>query len=206
MTTETAARDAVVLAARHLSSMGLAPGSTGDVSVRLEDRLLVTPAGSSLSRVLPADLAVVALDGAVISGQPSTETNLHRAVYGKRPGARAVVHLHSPYAVAAACLDVRTSKPSLPFLTPHQVLRVGDLPMAPYGRPGSGALALGVGALVAEHAAMLMRNHGSLVAAATLDAAVDLAEEVEAAARVALLVRGLPARPLTTEQVAGLLG
>lgn len=206
MASEAAARDAVVLAARHLSSAGLAPGSSGSLSVRLEDRVLVTPAGSSLSRVRPEDLAVVALTGAVISGQPSAEANLHRAVYGKRPDAAAVVHLHSPYAVAAACLDVRTSRPSLPFLTPYQVTRVGDLPMAPYGRPGSGALALGVGALAAENAAMLMRNHGSLVAATSLDAAVDLAEEVEAAARVALLVRGLPARPLTSEQVAELRG
>lgn len=204
MASEAAARDAVVLAARHLSGAGLSPGGSGSLSVRLEDHFLVTPAGSSLSRVRPEDLAVVALTGAVVSGQPSEEANLHRAVYGKRPDAAAVVHLHSPYAVAAACLDVRTSRPSLPFLTPYQVTRVGDLPMAPYGRPGSGALALGVGALAAEHAAMLMRSHGSLVAATSLEGAVDLAEEVEAAARVVLLVEGLSARRLTSAQVAEL--
>lgn len=212
-------RRRVVAACRHLSAVGLSPGSSGNLSVRIGEHLLVTPTGSSFARVGPGDLAVVTLDGmapsgsllvgaasdgSVISGRPSKEVPLHRAVYAARPDARAVVHLHSPYAAAAACLQLPDGEPTLPPLTPYQVMRLGDLPVAPYAAPGSSALADGVASLAGRHAALLLANHGSLAAATDLDSAVDLAEEIEAAARVALLLRGLPTRSLTQEQVAAL--
>lgn len=201
-------REQVVAACRHLSTAGLSPGSSGNLSVRVDDDLLVvTPTGSSLRRVTADDLAVVRLDGSVLGpARPSKEVPLHRAVYARRPDAVAVVHLHSPYAVAAACLDRPAGAPTLPPLTPYQVMRLGDLPVAPYARPGTAALAAGVEALAADHAALLLANHGSLTASTSLDGAVDLAEEIEAAARVALLVRGLRPRELTPGQVAELRG
>lgn len=204
---EAELREQVVRACRHLTAVGLSPGSSGNISVRVGDRLLVTPTGSSLSRVTAEELAVVTLDGEVVGDpRPSKEVPLHRAVYTHRPDAVAVVHLHSPYAVAAACLDTADGEPTMPPLTPYGVMRLHDLPVAPYARPGSAALAEGVAALAGDHAALLLANHGSVAAGASLWSAVDLAEEVEAAARVALLVRGLPARPLTSEQVAELRG
>lgn len=209
-----AARAALVAACRHLAARGLSPGGSGNVSLRVGPSLLVTPTGSSLSRVGPDELALVpaASDepgGRAAGPRPSKELPLHRAVYRARPDAEAVVHLHSPAAVAASCLepaalDPATATGPLPALTPYQVMRLGALPVAPFAPPGSDDLAAGVAALAADHAAILLANHGPVVAGATLDAAVDLAEELEAAAQLALLVAGLPHRRLTAAQVAAL--
>jgi ribulose-5-phosphate 4-epimerase/fuculose-1-phosphate aldolase len=210
-----AAREAVVAACRHLAGRGLSPGGSGNVSVRCGACLLVTPTGSSLSRVRAEELSVVPVDphAAGWDGpkgpRPSKELPLHRAVYAARPGATAVVHLHSPAAVAASCLEPaalprETATGPLPAITPYQVMRLGDLPVAPFAVPGTAALADGVASLAGSAPAMLLSNHGSVVAGERLEGAVDLAEEVEAAALVVLLLRGVPHRRLTSTQVAAL--
>ncbi|GIG35875.1 class II aldolase/adducin family protein [Cellulomonas pakistanensis] len=210
------AREALVAACRHLADRGLSPGGSGNVSVRSGSRLLITPTGSSLSRVEPADLAVVPVDPAAPPAGdpggrpvPSKELPLHRAVYAARPSATAVVHLHSPAAVAASCLEPaapprETATGPLPAVTPYQVMRLGDLPVAPYALPGSAELATGVAALAADAPALLLANHGSVVAGVHLAGALDLAEELEAAAQVVLLLAGVPHRRLTAAQVAAL--
>lgn len=212
--TVDAAREPLVAACRHLAGRGLSPGGSGNVSIRIGSSLLITPTGSSLSRVGPAELAVATVEPAPPSGDPSDpvpskELPLHRAVYAARPDAVAVVHLHSPAAVAASCLEPaalprETATGPLPATTPYQVMRLGDLPVAPFALPGSAALAAGVAALAADAPAMLLANHGSLVAGAHLPAALDLAEELEAAAQVVLLLAGVPHRRLTAAQVAAL--
>ena len=212
-----AARAALVAACRHLAARGLSPGGSGNVSVRVGSLLLITPTGSSLSRVAPRDLAVARIDPADRAGGtpgagepvPSKELPLHRAVYAARRDATAVVHLHSPAAVAASCLEPAALPPEtatgpLPAVTPYQVMRLGDLPVAPFALPGSAALADGVAALAADASAMLLANHGSLVAGTHLTGALDLAEELEAAAQVVLLLAGVPHRRLTATQVAAL--
>ncbi len=214
-----AARAAVVAACRHLAGRGLSPGGSGNVSVRCAAWLLITPTGSSLSRVRAEDLAVVPVSahgGPADEGhegypRPSKELPLHRAVYSVRPAASAVVHLHSPAAVAASCLEPtelpqETATGPLPAITPYQVMRLGNLPVAPFAAPGTAALADGVAVLARSAPALLLSNHGSLVAADHLDAAVDLAEELEAAAQVVLLLHGVPHRRLTAAQVANLRG
>lgn len=226
MTTADSAREAIVAACRHLAARGLSPGGSGNVSVRVGDHLLVTPTGSSLSRVRPEDLALVPVapgpgddaptDAAPRAGtaahdgpRPSKELPLHRAVYAARPDARAVVHLHSPAAVAASCLEPAALPPGtatgpLPATTPYQVMRLGDLPVAPFALPGSAELAAGVADLAGAAPVLLLANHGSVVAGTHLDAAVDLAEELEAAAQVVLLLHGVPHRRLTPAQVRSL--
>lgn len=224
-----AARETLVAACRHLAARGLSPGGSGNLSVRVGDLLVITPTGSSLSRVTARDLAVAPVDagtgpagsarapagGAVgpvagaVGPVPSKELPLHRAVYAARPDAAAVVHLHSPAAVAASCLEPaalprETATGPLPAVTPYQVMRLGDLPVAPFALPGSAALAEGVAALAADAPAMLLANHGSLVAGSHLTGALDLAEELEAAAQVVLLLAGVPHRRLTAAQVAAL--
>lgn len=197
-------REEVITACRHLSAMGLSPGSSGNISVRWGAGLLVTPTGSSLHRVLPEELVLVSLDAdgpRPGTASPSKEVPLHRAVYARRPDTQAVVHLHSPHAVAASCLPRSPNEPTLPALTPYQVMRTWPLPTAAYARPGSTALADGVANLAAEHQAILMANHGSVAAGGSLWSAVALAEEIEAAAQVSLLTRGLDPRPLTVAQV-----
>lgn len=208
-----ASRSAVVTACRHLASAGLSPGSSGNVSMRAGDGILVTPTGSALSRLREGDLAYVDGGGAAVrpdgpapSGPaPSKEAPLHEAVYRLRPDAGAVVHLHSPYATAVACLPADADGHAhLPALTPYRVMRLGDVPLVPYAPPGSDALAGGVASVIAEHAVILLAHHGCVVAGPTLESAVDLAEELETAAQLTLLLRGTPAAPLTSGEVAAL--
>jgi ribulose-5-phosphate 4-epimerase/fuculose-1-phosphate aldolase len=200
------AAEHLIRAARHLAARGLSPGSSGNLSVRVDDRILLTPTGSSLSRVEAGDLAEVLLaDGSVGRGTPSKEYPLHLAVYRERPAARAVVHLHSPYATAIACLppDAAGHAPLPPF-TPYRVMRLGDVPVAPFAPPGSRELAEGVRALAGRSPVILLAQHGPVVAGESIDAAVDLAEELETAAQLTLLLGGRSARLLSAAEVAAL--
>ena len=129
---------------------------------------------------------------------------MHLAVYAERPEARAIVHLHSTHAVAVACLADVDPDDVLPPLTPYYVMRVGRLPLVPYGRPGDQALTDAVRARARESHALLLANHGPLVAAPSLDAAAAAVEELEETAKLFLLLQGLPARELTPEQLAEL--
>jgi ribulose-5-phosphate 4-epimerase/fuculose-1-phosphate aldolase len=203
-------REALVAACRHLADRGLSPGGSGSLSLRSDDRLLVTPTGSSLSRVRPDELADVPLTGPVDGAgpKPSKELELHRAVFRVRSDAGAVVHLHAHYTVAACCLEPSDAGADgtgpLPALTPYQVMRLGRLPVVAYAPPGSAELAAYVEAVVGTDPVLLLANHGSVVAADTLDRAVDLAEELEAAARLHVTLVGLPHRRLTATDVAAL--
>jgi len=201
---EDEARAAVVRACRHLSSAGLSPGSSGNVSVRVGARIVATPTGSSLRSVREVDLAATPADqeGAP---RPTKELPLHAAMYAAHPEATAVVHLHSPYATAVACLPPdEHGFAALPPLTPYRVMRLGDVPLVGYAPPGSAELAAGVAAAAPGHPVLLLANHGPVVAAATLDAAIDLAEELETAARLTLLLRQAPAVALDAAAVAAL--
>jgi L-fuculose-phosphate aldolase len=191
-------RAELVRAARRLSDRGLSPGSSGNISVRSDDRILITPTGIGFSDVAPDDLAVVV--GETVTGRPSKELPLHRAVYERRPDAAAVVHLHAPWSTALSCLP----ETFRPWLTPYQVTKVGPLPLVPFALPGSDELADRVRALAGEAACLLLANHGSIAAGASLTAAVDNAEELEAAARLAITLRDLPFTELTDEQVSEL--
>lgn len=203
-TLERDARDTMVRACRHLAASGLSPGSSGNMSVRIGSRILATPTGSSLRSVTAEELAVIpsSVQGAP---RPTKELPLHAAMFAAHPAATAVVHLHSPSATALACLppDERGNA-DLPPLTPYRVMRLGDVPLVPYGRPGSDELAAGVAARASAHRVLLLANHGPLVAAESLDAAIDLVEELEAASQLSLLLRGTSAVPLTAAAVADL--
>lgn len=194
--------ESLVAACRRLAALGLSPGGSGNVSVRVGEQVFVTPTGGALSRVTAGDLAVLSLSGEPLSGaRPSKEFPLHLAAYQVRPEARAIVHLHSVHAVAVSCLDE-----PVPTLTPYQVTRIGPLPVVPYAPPGTAALAAGVAAVLGAHHAALLANHGSVIAATDVDLAADLAEELESTARLALLLRGLPYRELAPSAVSAPAG
>jgi ribulose-5-phosphate 4-epimerase/fuculose-1-phosphate aldolase len=198
-------RAGIVEHARSLFERGLSPGTSGNISARCGDGFLMTPTGSSLGTLDPARLSRLGADGAHLDGDPPTkESFLHQAMYETRPDARAIVHLHSTYAVANACLADVDPDDVLPPLTPYSIMRFGRLLLVPYARPGEAALAEAVRARAGESAALLLANHGPIVAAASLDAAAAAAEEIEETAKLALLLRGLPVRLLTPEQVAEL--
>ena len=204
VSTEPEARAAIVRACRHLSAAGLSPGSSGNVSIRVGSRIIATPTGSSLRAVTEDELAATPADQEGVP-RPTKELPLHAAMYAAHPAATAVVHLHSPYATAIACLPPADSGfAQLPPLTPYRVMRLGDVPLVAYAAPGSGELASGVAAAAPGHAVLLLANHGSLVAAPTLDAAIDLAEELETAAQLTLLLKQAPAVALDAASVAEL--
>ena len=195
-------REQIVEFGRSLFERGLSAGSSGNLSVRLEDGWLLTPTNASLGRLDPARLSKLDWDGKLVSGEPpSKEAFLHRAMYQQRSGAGAIVHLHSTHSAAVSCMCGLNRDDCIPPLTPYFVMKIGRLPLLPYHRPGDPALAGAVGALARKHSAVLLANHGPVVSGATLEAAVYAAEELEETAKLFLLLRHVPTRPLDAAQI-----
>lgn len=207
MKSEAWIRERMVMHGRSLFERRFTGGQCGSLSVRLPDGLLATPSGASLGRLEPERLTRLDIEGRHLGGDPpSTEWPLHLAVHRARPEAGAVVHLHSPYAVAVACLNGLNSDNVLPPLTPDFVLRLGRLPLVAYHPPGDPALAAAAGRAAARAPGMLLAHHGMVVCGADLDEAVANAEALEEAARLFLLLRREDYAVLSHDAVAELLG
>ena len=199
---ETRQREQIVEFGRSLFERGLTAGSSGNLSVRLEDGWLLTPTNASLGRLDPARLSKLDWDGRLLSGdRPSKEAFLHRAMYHGRDGANAIVHLHSTHSAAVSCMCGLTHDDCIPPLTPYFVMKIGRLPLVPYHRPGDPNLAGAIGVLARKHAAVLLANHGPVVSGSSLEAAVYAAEELEETAKLFLLLRDVPTRPLDAAQI-----
>lgn len=202
---ESAAREAIVRIARSMFERGLTHGSTGNISLRVDGGWLMTPTGSSFGDLDPARLSRLDASGRHVGGDaPTKEAFLHRAMYEQQPRFAAVVHLHSTHSVAVSVLDEVNADDVLPPLTAYYLMRVGRLPLVPYFAPGDVALAEAVRGHAGRHHALLLANHGPVVAGTSLAAAADAIEELEATARLYLLLRHERLRPLTAEQVAEL--
>jgi ribulose-5-phosphate 4-epimerase/fuculose-1-phosphate aldolase len=189
---------------RSLYTRGLTHGSTGNLSVRLPDgNLLITPTGSSLGRMTPETLSVVTQKGELVSGpQPTKEVPLHQALYSTRGDkAGAVVHLHSCYATALSLLPTDNERDWLPHLTPYGIMQLGQVRLLPYFIPGSPEIGSAIKGLAGKHSAIMLANHGPVVSAKTLEAAVYASEELEATSKLAYLTRALEPNALTAEQV-----
>ena len=198
-------REAICAIGASIFARGLTAGSSGNISLRSGEGWLMTPTGSSLGRLDPARLSRLGPDGRLVSGDPPTkESFLHRVMYEEREGTGAVVHLHSTHSVAVSCLAEIDPADVLPPITAYYVMRVGRLPLVPYFRPGDLALAEAVRGFAGKHHAVLLANHGPVVAGASLAAAVDAIEELEETAKLYLLLRGAKTRYLTREQVGEL--
>jgi len=203
--TDRELRDAIVAHGGSLFARGLSPGTSGNISVRSDDGWLMTPTNSSLGLLDPERLSRLDAEGRHVDGDlPTKESSLHLAMYDERPDAQAIVHLHSTYAVAAACLADADPEDVLPPLTPYYVMRVGRLPLVPYARPGDPSLADAVRERARESHALLLANHGPMVAGPSLAAAASAIEELEETAKLVLLLRGLPTRGLSPGQAAEL--
>jgi 3-dehydro-4-phosphotetronate decarboxylase len=203
--TEEHLRQAIVRWGRSLFDRGLTAGSSGNISVKHDDFYLMTPTNSCLGFLEPARLAKLNLSGGLISGDPPTkELPLHVAFYETRPSARAVVHLHSTYSTALSCLSDTDPDDAVPPITPYVVMRVGRVPVVPYTRPGSSDVSVYIRAKAGNHAAILLGNHGPVVAGSSLEAAVFAMEELEETAKLVLLTRGLPVRRLDQDQIRDL--
>lgn len=195
-------REEIVRFGRSLFNRGLTAGSSGNISVRLDDGWLLTPTNACLGDLDPAELAKLDWEGHHISGaQPSKEAFLHRSMYEEREGAGAIVHLHSTHSAAVSCMGGLNCEDCLPPLTAYFVMKIGKLPLIPYYRPGDPALGDAIRGLARKHCAVLLANHGPVVAGTTLDAAVYATEELEETAKLFLLLRDLPTRPLDDDQI-----
>ena len=202
---EARLREEICRLGQSMFERGLTCGSSGNISARLEEGWLMTPTNVSLGRLDPARLSRLDASGRLVEGDPPTkESFLHRAMYEERPKAGAVVHLHSTHSVAVSCLDGLDPDDLLPPITAYYVMRVGRLPLIPYYPPGDESLAEAVRLKAAKHSAVLLANHGPVVAGRSLEAAINAIEELEETARLFLLLQGHRTRFLTEAQVAEL--
>ena len=196
-------REQLVKYGRSLFERGYSCGSSGNLSVRLEDGgYLMTPTNVGLGELDPGSLSRLDGGGQHVEGPPPTkEAWLHLAMYSGRPGDRAIVHLHSTHAVALSCRSDRDPHDMLPPITPYVIMRVGTVPLVPYGRPGDSSLSSAITQLSLQHRSVLLANHGPVVAGGSLAGAVAAAEELEETARLFFLLEERPHRVLTVEQV-----
>ena len=122
-------------------------------------------------------------------------------MYDARPRDQAVIHLHSTHSVAVSVLADVDPANVLPPLTAYYVMRIGTLPLVPYYAPGDAGLALAARGFAGRHHALLLANHGPIVSGSSLSSASDAIEELEATAKLFLLLQQRTVRPLTTAQV-----
>ncbi|MEO1705116.1 MAG: aldolase [Pseudomonadota bacterium] len=203
MTPEAALREEMCLLAKSLYDRGLTHGSTGNISARTEDGgLLVSPTGSSFGRLDPARLSRFDAGGHHISGdKPTKEMPLHTAFYDTRSQAGAVVHLHTPYAVALSLMPDANEDNFLPPLTPYGIMKLGKVKLLPFFVPGDPAMGEAVRGLAGKRSAVMLANHGPVVSGKDVEAACTAIEELEDTARLAILMRGYDARQLTEDQI-----
>lgn len=197
---ERSAREDIVTLGRALYDRGITPGRTGNLSIKVGRRVLLTPTGASLGRLEAPMLSLVELDGTRVQGPaPTKESALHLTLYQRDPDVTAVAHGHTTYAVAWSCRPDLDADNAIPPLTAYFAMRVGRLPLIGYAPPGDPVLAQRLS--LVDSPCALLANHGSLASGSTLEAAVDALEEIEETARIAFLLLNLPSTALTPAQV-----
>ena len=207
MSSETALRELICTLAASMFNRGLTGGSTGNISARTSDGgLLVSPTGTSFGRLDPARLSRFDASGRLIDGDPPTkEMPLHSAFYETRSTAGAVVHLHACHSVAWSMMPDADEDNFLPPLTPYAIMKLGRVKLLPFFMPGDPAMGDAVRSLAGKRSAVMLANHGPVVAGKDVEAACNAIEELEDTARLAMMMRGIDARMLTQEQVSGLV-
>ncbi|WP_030378964.1 MULTISPECIES: class II aldolase/adducin family protein [unclassified Streptomyces] len=185
--------EALVATARRTVADGLVVGTSGNVSVRVGDTVLVTPTGVPYDRLSPDDVVGVALDGRQVLGtlRPTSELPMHLAVY-RATGARAVVHTHAVHSTAVSTL-VR----ELPLIHYMAAAMGGPVRVAPYATYGTPELADNVLHALTDRTACLLQNHGTLAYGTTLDQAYDHTAQLEWMCHVWLTATSTSAGPPT---------
>ncbi|MEL6681046.1 MAG: 3-oxo-tetronate 4-phosphate decarboxylase [Pseudomonadota bacterium] len=204
MNEETKARDDITRFARSIFDRGLTCGSSGNISVRLSDgTILITPTGSCMGFLDPAQISLISADGHHLAGdKPTKEIPLHTAFYDTRASTGAVVHLHPSYSVALSMLPDLDPENVLPPLTPYPIMRLGKVKLLPFFVPGDPAMGEAVRQVAARTSAVLLANHGPVVAGSDLGPTVYAMEELEEAAKLAILTRGRDPVHMTDTQIA----
>jgi len=207
MTAETRLREQVCDLAKSLFDRGLTGGSTGNISARTSDGgLLVSPTGTSFGRLDPGRLSRFDGEGRLIGGdKPTKELPLHSAFYDTRASTGAVVHLHSCHSVALSMMTDVDGDNFLPPLTPYGIMKLGRVKLLPYFMPGDPGMGAAVRGLAGKRSAVMLANHGPVVAGKDVEAACNAIEELEDTARLAMLTRGMSPRVLDAAQIQGLV-
>lgn len=207
MTAETQLREQICLLAKSMFDRGLTGGSTGNISARTPDGgLLVSPTGTSFGRLDPARLSRFDATGQLVGGDPPTkEMPLHAAFYDTRSTAGAVVHLHSCHAVALSMMPDVDPDNFLPPLTPYAIMKLGKVALLPFFLPGDAAMGEAVRGLAGKRSAVMLANHGPVVAGKDIEAACNAIEELEDTARLAMMTRGMSPRALSARDIQRLI-
>lgn len=175
----------------------------GNISVRLGDKILITPAGSSKGFMQPDDLLVVDISGKVLRGRgrPSTEMGMHLTIYNHCPGIHAVIHGHPLYATTLAICGIGLTEP----LLPEVITTLGTVPLAPYATPGTAEVGESIRPFLPDHQSILLQNHGLVTTGDELDTAWRHFERSEHAARIVYQAHLIGrTTPLSPQQVAQL--
>lgn len=205
MSPETRLREDIARFAKSLFDRGYTAGSSGNISVACGDDLLMTPTNACLGFLDPARISKIARDGQHLSGdRPTKEIFLHKAFYDTRSNTGAVVHLHSTYATLLSCLRDTNPENAIPPLTPYVIMRVGAVPLLPYIPPGDPAIGPLIRAVCGRSTAVLLANHGPVVAGKDLASAIYAAEELEETAKLAAFARGQAVNLLSARDIAEL--
>lgn len=205
--TEILLREQICLLAKSLFDRGYTHGSTGNISARTADGgLLVSPTGTSFGRLDPGQLSRFGVDGQHIAGHaPTKELPLHSAFYDTRSTAGAVVHLHSCHSVALSLLPDANEDNFLPALTPYAIMKLGKVKLLPFFLPGDPEMGNAVRGLAGKRTAVMLANHGPVVAGKDVEAACTAIEELEETARLAMMTRGQQVSALTEDQIAAVV-
>jgi len=188
---------------RRLYGRNMLAAADGNVSVRLsDDRILITPSGVAKAFASSEQMAVINLEGRILSGHPSAERLMHLEIYRASPLARAVVHAHPPHAVAWSL-----ARPDLAELPSEHlsevILGAGRIPFVPYARPTTEAMGSELRPFLPECRAMILRRHGAVTWGESLDEAINGMERIEHAAQMLWLAETLGGSvPLPAEEVA----
>jgi ribulose-5-phosphate 4-epimerase/fuculose-1-phosphate aldolase len=206
MSETTKMRDQIAAFAKSIYDRGLTSGSTGNISARLSDgTILMTPTGSSMGFLDPARISHLSAEMHLLSGDaPTKEIPLHTAFYDTRSETGAVVHLHSCHSVALSMMPDTDPDDVIPALTPYPIMRLGRVKLLPFFLPGDPEMGAAVRGLAGKRSAVLLANHGPVVAGKELEATVYAMEELEEGAKLAMMTRGMERIGLSSEDTAKL--
>ncbi|MEM8628314.1 MAG: class II aldolase/adducin family protein [Pseudomonadota bacterium] len=193
--------DELIAASRELYDRKLIHASGGNTSVRDGDVIRITETGAELGKLTPAKIVTVDLDGNVLEGgQPSKEMDMHLAMYKARSGAQAVIHVHPTYSIALSTLLQGELASAVPPYTAAFYVRAGRVPMIKYHPSGAHSLHEAVAELAPDYHAILLRQHGVIVAGKDMSVALGVVEEVEQCCQIAVAT-GLKGAQLTDAQL-----
>ena len=189
----------IIEAGRRLYERGYVVSSDGNISVRLDDkRILTTPAGMNKGELKRDDLVVVDMDGKKLQGrrEPSSELNMHLFIYRNRPDVKAIVHAHPPYCTGYATAGIPLDK----CVLPEVILTIGSIPLAQYATPSTEEVAESLKPYIADSQAVLLANHGAVTFGKDVMDAYRKLERIEHAAHISFVSHTLGGQRILPEE------